>query len=569
MRIAILARRWGGPNGGRDGMAIASAYLAWTLAELGHEVCCYAPEGAAPPWEHPSVEWVHRRPLVAPDDWSADLAITTIAPAWRRTVIAAQQAGACDRLVFWHHHGPVPPGHGCVLARVAPGPPAPGWSHELLLPPASWALYEGDEPTGRAIVVPGVSRAKGGNVALAVAEQVTDLPWYVLPGRATEQELAPWRALPHATVALPGLPPSVWLAQARAVLSPTRAETYGLAMAEAAARGVPIVTSDLPGPRFALGDVVRCLPVDATPAEWAAALYAALEQEPRRLRLPPYADVVTGALSSLPKATQPVVAPVPRIAGSRRRRMHVPRVAVPTAETSVMAALATVPRRRRSLQLVVEALLPQVDALGIYLNEWPDVPAFLAHPKVIVARSQDHGDRGDAGKMFWAGQAGGYYLSCDDDILYPPDYVARTVEGIERYERRAVVTWHGFRYRLPYRGHRKRDIYQYMHALPEDLRCHGGGTGVSGWHASLGITPELFPHPNMADSWLAVWADQQQVPVMALAHEADWIQPLPEARQQAIYQALGRGHRTRDTLALRTWVEQTRCPWPDLEAVDG
>ena len=66
-----------------------------------------------------------------------------------------------------------------------------------------------------------------------------------------------------------------------------------------------------------------------------------------------------------------------------------------------------------------------------------------------------------------------------------------------------------------------------------------------------------------------VWADEQQVPVMALAHEADWIEPLPEARQHAIYQALGRGHRTRDTLALRTWVEQTRCPWPNLEAVDG
>jgi len=139
------------------------------------------------------------------------------------------------------------------------------------------------------------------------------------------------------------------------------------------------------------------------------------------------------------------------------------------------------------------------------------------------------------------------------------------VEGIERYVRRAVVTWHGFRYRLPYGGHQQRDLFQYMHAVPADLRCHGAGTGVSGWHTSLGIAPEDFPHPNMADSWLAVWADQQQVPVVALAHEAGWIEPLPEARQQAIYQALGRGHGSRDTLALRTWVERTRCPWPDLE----
>jgi len=568
--IVILARRWAGRDGSRDGMSVAASYLAWTLAEMGRQVRCLIPAGKPLPWSHDLVDWAELRPEPRPEELRGDLIITTIAPTWRRVVVATQRAGCLERLVYWHHHGPVPPGYGCVLARVAPGSPAPGWSRELVLPPASWALYEGGEPTGQAIVVPGVSRAKGGDIAVAVARLVSDLPWYVLPGRATEQELAPWRALPHATVALPGLPPAVWLAEARAVFSPTRAETYGLAMAEAAARGVPIVTSDLPGPRFALGDVVRALRPNATPAEWAAALYAALNQEPRRLQPQPYPEVVAGALDPL-VGTLPATPPTPEVVRPARphRRATVPKVAVPIGETSIMAALASVPRRERSLQLVVEALLPQVDILGVYLNEWPEVPAFLVHPKILVARSQEFWDKGDAGKMHWAGQAGGYYLSCDDDILYPADYVARTVEGIERYERRAVVTWHGFRYRLPYAGHQQRDLYQYMHALPADLRCHGAGTGVAGWHASLGITPDDFPHPNMADSWLAVWANQRQVPVMGLAHPAGWIEPLPEARQHAIYQALGRGHGPRDTLALRTWVEQTRCPWPDLEAAEA
>ena len=36
--------------------------------------------------------------------------------------------GCTDRLIYWHHHGPIPPGYGCSLARVAgthvdgPGP---------------------------------------------------------------------------------------------------------------------------------------------------------------------------------------------------------------------------------------------------------------------------------------------------------------------------------------------------------------------------------------------------------------------------------------------------------------
>jgi hypothetical protein len=37
----------------------------------------------------------------------------------------------------------------------------------------------------------------------------------------------------------------------------------------------------------------------------------------------------------------------------------------------------------------------------------------------------------------------GYFLSVDDDILYPPDYVQRSVEAIDRYERAAVVAYHG------------------------------------------------------------------------------------------------------------------------------
>jgi len=303
--IVILARRWAGRDGSRDGMSVAASYLAWTLAEMGRHIRCLIPAGKQRPWSHDLVEWAELRPEPTPKELRGELVITTIAPTWRRVVVAAQRAGCVERLVYWHHHGPIPPGYGCTLARVAPGPPASGWSRELVLPPASWALYEGGEPTGRAVVVPGLSHAKGGDVALAVARLMPDLPWYVLPGRASEQELGPWRKLPHATVALPGLPPAVWLAQARAVFSPTRAETYGLAMAEAAARGVPVVTSDLPGPRFALGDVVRSLPPNATPTEWAAALYAAMHQEPRRLQPQPYPDVVAGALATLPERPRP------------------------------------------------------------------------------------------------------------------------------------------------------------------------------------------------------------------------------------------------------------------------
>lgn len=317
MRIDLLARRWGGPDGGRDGMSIAVSFLAWTLAELGHSVRCYLPEGSAPPWKHPGARWVQSAQVVVPDDWTADLVITTIAPAWRRTTLAAGEGRAQRRLVYWHHHGAIPHGYGCILARVADtGEPVQGWSREIILPPSSWAA-QGGEMAGHSIVVPGAARAKGGLISLAVARLMTDVPWYVLPGRASEADLAPWRALPHVVVAPPLLSPETWLAQARLVFSPTQAETYGLAMVEAATRGVPVVTSDLPGPRFALRGAAAYLPPEAPAKAWAEAVRAALGRPPARLELPAYSEVARSALGLRapgPRPSVPAVCPAPSAA---------------------------------------------------------------------------------------------------------------------------------------------------------------------------------------------------------------------------------------------------------------
>ncbi|MDX6512473.1 MAG: hypothetical protein QOE36_1977, partial [Gaiellaceae bacterium] len=157
----------------------------------------------------------------------------------------------------------------------------------------------------------------------------------------------------------------------------------------------------------------------------------------------------------------------------------------------VFASLATIPARERGLQQVVESLLPQVDALGVYLNEYDRVPPFLEREKIVVARSQDSGIRGDAGKFFWAGTTSGYQLVCDDDLAYPEDYVDRLVEGIERYGRRAVVGFHGCLLRDDVADyHRSRTLLHFTRALAKDSAVHVLGTGVAGYHASaISVSP--------------------------------------------------------------------------------
>jgi glycosyltransferase involved in cell wall biosynthesis len=783
-------------------MAVASSYLAWTLAELGHEVTCYLAPGEPIPWTHELAEWRHRSPADGPDDWHADLTIATSAPSWPHMTCLASKAKALGRLVFWHHYGPVPPGCGAILARVAPSTErAKGWGLEIVLPPASWALYAGGERTGAEIVVPGAAKAKGGPIALQVARLLPELRWTVLAGRASEAELRPWREV-GATVLQPGLAPEAWLSRARLILSPTRAETYGLAMAEAAALGIPVVTSDLPGPRFALGDAATYLPTDAPAQAWADAVQAALDTDPVRLQPQAYPEVVRRALAlgaprrSAPRPPQPVqrrpcptlplagqprlvsllmaVGPVSRwlaeavrsvleqelpegwrlelligvdgvpesleaaralppdprvgivslatpagtyvvantllqhargelvgrvdaddvmlpgrlaaliastedpavgMANSRiadvdedlhplkpyeraadgiwlwrrsvldylggwrswpcgadtellqrahlrgfrgsivdevlyLRRRHgeqltravetrngaplrdaawgwikaqkalgalgvcPPRIVPETARHSVegplfsgpiWAGLASIPGRREILGRVVASLLPQVDRLNVYLNGWPDVPdCLLGDSRIVVARSQEHGDRGDAGKMFWADEAPGYYLSCDDDILYPPDYTSRLVAALQERGNRAIVGVHGVL--LPprvvsYRAGRR--VFRFMEPLDVDTPVHLLGTGAAGWHApTVRVTRDLFLVPNMADVWLAAMGQQQRIPFFCLRREAGWLRDIDCCYLDSIYQhAKQRTGSDRDRESIETAVIRSQEPW--------
>ena len=96
---------------------------------------------------------------------------------------------------------------------------------------------------------------------------------------------------------------------------------------------------------------------------------------------------------------------------------------------SVFVGLAAIPSRRDSLAQVVSDLLPQVAGLGVYLNNWEEIPSFLNHPKIQVARSQEYGDVRDNGKFFFIDKTNAvYYATADDDIHYPADYISKLVE---------------------------------------------------------------------------------------------------------------------------------------------
>jgi len=204
----------------------------------------------------------------------------------------------------------------------------------------------------------------------------------------------------------------------------------------------------------------------------------------------------------------------------------------------VTASMATHPPRKGSVVLAAKSLLPQVDRLNIYLNNYSSVPRALRHPKINAVLSKNgRGDLGDAGKFFWADQVEGYHLTVDDDILYPSDYVSRQVQAVEKYRRRALVGVHARIWRGGFKDYyRPKRVIGWTQPSKEDVFVHTLGTGTLCYHTStLKIDPTLFRYPNMADIWLTVLAKKLGVPMVSLSRKSGWMTMVPGSQEVSIF----------------------------------
>lgn len=229
----------------------------------------------------------------------------------------------------------------------------------------------------------------------------------------------------------------------------------------------------------------------------------------------------------------------------------------------VTVSIASVPERMASLAVVTARLKPQVDYINIYLNGYQTVPPFLMRPEITVARSQHHGDIGDAGKFFWSGDVVGYHFTCDDDILYPVDYVQTTLQWLKKLGG-AVVGYHGALMLEPFVSYyRSRHTFHYRLPLEFPTPVHVIGTGTLCYRTGT-IQARLkdFKRPNMADVWFALLGQQQKVPFVCLPRSAGWLGDLPGTAESSIYTHSKRQQRTpRNTGDAQTQAVKTIEHW--------
>lgn len=230
-------------------------------------------------------------------------------------------------------------------------------------------------------------------------------------------------------------------------------------------------------------------------------------------------------------------------------------------------------KNRTSLQKMIMSLIDQVDHIYVYLNDYETVPGWLGelgnHSKnnrmgsrarvTVVLGPKAFGNIMDNGKAYFLKQIKGYHFTCDDDLIYPPNYVQRMILALLHHDHKVIVGVHGINMTeafvkntsLHYYGQGTRNVSTFSKKLEYEYQADFLGTGTVAYHTDLlpDLRYEDFSVPGMMDIWLGVYARDRNIPMIVLTRENDWI--LEERAEVSIYR-MGVRNDTVQTQVVRT-----------------
>jgi len=193
----------------------------------------------------------------------------------------------------------------------------------------------------------------------------------------------------------------------------------------------------------------------------------------------------------------------------------------------VTAQLATIPEREELVKRTIDSLYPQVDKLNVMLNGWDHKPMMEDDELKFIHLNNS---KGDAAKFHGLKKVKGYIFSCDDDLLYPRDYVRVMINKLQEHDNQVILTNHG-------RIMNPKPVSNSYTDRQAAFRCLGnvyeehyldiGGSGVMAWHSDY-----FFPDvdkvliKNMADIWIAKFASEQGCKILLNPHKEGWIKYL-------------------------------------------
>ena len=189
----------------------------------------------------------------------------------------------------------------------------------------------------------------------------------------------------------------------------------------------------------------------------------------------------------------------------------------------ITAHIASLPERVDTLKKTINSLLPQVDGIYVSLNNYEEVPLFLKKKRIISTLCDN--SLGAEAKFLRVNDFYGYTLVCDDDLIYPDNYVEYMINKVEAHK--GIVSLLGKVYSTrPTKSYRRgyTDIYRCLVRVEGDHEVDVCGTGAMAYHSrDIEINIKDFGMRNMADVWMAKIAHEQGVKMFAVEHDRDFV----------------------------------------------
>ena len=204
----------------------------------------------------------------------------------------------------------------------------------------------------------------------------------------------------------------------------------------------------------------------------------------------------------------------------------------------VVACMATFPARHSQSLIVLKTILPQVDHLYVYLNNYQEVPSEYSHPKVsaVLADSDGVGDLRDMGKFYFLGDLQNEIVFLiDDDICYPPNYVSRMTDRVSNWQGLSVIGVHGRTLDAICKDYFKdSNVNHFRDSLKQDTVVDVLGTGTVAFDNSiLKLSFHDFSNPGMADIDFAVNSRVDSFPLVAISRDKNWLTPVESSSENS------------------------------------
>lgn len=194
------------------------------------------------------------------------------------------------------------------------------------------------------------------------------------------------------------------------------------------------------------------------------------------------------------------------------------------------ANIATQPGRVEQLARMIWSIKDQFDQINVYLNDFGKLgtPGCLRREKINVVHGSDIADNGKFYFLKYA-KTGEFYFTLDDDIIYPKNYVAKTLENLEKHKGK-IVTYHGRKLKgigLDY--YNNHEVFTFNGMVTRDQKVDVAGTGVTAFEITDTYHPtHLYrsPHLKMSDLTFSLDAAQCAKDIIVCEHGYGWFEAM-------------------------------------------